>query len=700
MNVSDYSASLCPYIRQESSSTPPQNSEGQVPEQRPAVAFSISPQKVGTMRFVLYTVLSFALLAFSPTVSQSADKNIRLCVKSDAEFQKCGEFKDATKNSQYSLSCVRKTNTDDCIQAIASDYADFMTMDGGDIYKAGLSPFDLKPIMTEDYGKGEESETCYYAVAVVKKGSNFKFSDLKGKKSCHTGFDKAAGWIIPVGLLQTKGILSWEGPSNEPIERAVARLFVASCVPGVTTEPNLCSLCKGSGTSRCSRSDNEPYYNYNGAFLCVHEGAGEVAFVKHTTVPDELAGMYELLCPDNTRKPVSEYVHCNLARVPAHAVMTRSKGENLKTEEIVSFLTMAQEKFGSGQDSKGKFSLFSSHFGKDLLFKDSTKKLKRLPSKMDTTLYLGTNYLDAIQALRREESSPANDKVRWCTVGNEEKKKCDRWSSLSGGAIDCIASDNTEEGMIKILKGEADAMAVDGGYLYTAGQCGLVPVLAEYYKEGYSKQWSPSDEAAMYYAVAIVKRTSDITWKNLKGKKSCHTAVGRNAGWTVPMGLICNQTQNNSFAQFFSQSCAPGADPSSSLCELCIGSGLKKPDSKCQPNTDEPYYGYSGTLRCLVEVGDVAFAKETTIFQNTDGKNPASWAQNLKSRDFMLLCPDGTRANAEEYLKCHLARVPSHAVISPADKRDMVVQIVMNQQNFFQSAPSTNAHNVSRSTAC
>nr|XP_033814265.1 serotransferrin [Geotrypetes seraphini] len=628
---------------------------------------------MGTMRFVLYIVLIFALLAFSSSTSLSAGKNIRICVKSDVEFQKCGDIKDASKDLQCSFSCVKKTNTDDCIQAIASEQADIITVDSGDIYKASLFPFHLKPVMVEDYGTREESKTCYYAVAVVKKESNFKFSELKGRKTCHTGVNKAAGWIMPAGTLINKRQLKWEGPEYESLERAMAKFFMA-CVPG-SNEPNLCILCKGSGQNKCARSENEPYYNYKGAFRCLHEGVGEVAFIKHTTVPAELADSYELLCPDDTRKPVSDYKNCHLSKIPSHAVMASSKSENLKTEEIVACLTEAQEKLGS--------TLFSSPHGTDLIFKDCTTKLKALPRMMESALYLGSDYLAAIQALRRKENSPGNDKVNWCCVGNEEKKKCDVWSSVSGGTIDCTASDSTEECMTKILKREADAMTVDGGYLYTAGACGLVPVLAEYYKEDCNKRWSSSDETASYFAVAIVKRNSDITWNNLKGKKSCHTAVGRTVGWNVPFGLIYNQTQNCNFAQFFSQSCAPGADPSSSLCDLCIGSGLKKPDSKCQPNTDEPYYGYTGAIRCPERGGRCGLCKGSTIFQNTDGKNPASWAQDLKSEDFKLLCLDGTHANVKEFPKCHLARVSPHAVICSADKRDMVARIVLNQQSLF-----------------
>jgi len=95
---------------------------------------------------------------------------------------------------------------------------------------------------------------------------------------------------------------------------------------------NLCTACKGDCSS------NDQYYDYSGAFRCLVEGRGDVAFVKHTTVldystegtvdevfrvwADKKPEDYRLLCPIGGCKLVTEYEDCHLAVAPSHALVT------------------------------------------------------------------------------------------------------------------------------------------------------------------------------------------------------------------------------------------------------------------------------------------------------------------------------------------------------------------------------------------
>ena len=61
----------------------------------------------------------------------------------------------------------------------------------------------------------------------------------------------------------------------------------------------LCSLCSGSGSDKCARNKKEPYYSYKGAFKCLKDGKGDVAFIKAAILndlPTADKAKYKLLC--------------------------------------------------------------------------------------------------------------------------------------------------------------------------------------------------------------------------------------------------------------------------------------------------------------------------------------------------------------------------------------------------------------------
>ncbi|XP_068604665.1 serotransferrin-like [Brachionichthys hirsutus] len=617
-------------------------------------------------------LLLAALLTCLATVIAVPAARVKWCVKSQQENLKCMNL--AATHPVF--ACVVRQNTLECIIAIEAGEADAITLDGGDIYLAGLKNYDLQPIIAEDYGPS--SETCYYAVAVVKKNSNFNIRDLKGKKSCHTGLGKSAGWNIPVGTLLSLGLLEWSGTEDSPVSEAVQNYFLASCAPGAERGSKLCQLCKDD----CSRSQAETYYDYSGAFQCLKDGVGQVAFVKHLTVPENEKSDYELLCKDNTRAAIDDYERCHLAKVPAHAVVTRK--DQALADLIWTSLTSVQE--------SQLFSSVGYEPAKNLIFKDSTTKLVRLPSSMNTFLYLGAEYVSIIHSLKRERNpASASPAIKWCAVGSDEKTKCDEWSIFSAingaPAVECQTASTFEGCLGKIMRKDADAVAVDGGQVYTAGKCGLVPALVEQYDKG--KCGNSGESASSYYAVAVVKKSSKLTWEKLRGKKSCHTGIGRTAGWNVPMGIIHEELQHCNFSSFFSSGCAPGASPDSTFCKQCVGSDKSVGDeAKCKASAEERYYGYAGAFRCLLEdAGDVAFIKHTTVQENSGGNGPP-WASGANTADYELICPNKAPVEVSEYASCHLAVVPAHAVVTRPDIRDKVVNVLLDQQIKFGSDTS------------
>lgn len=158
------------------------------------------------------------------------------------------------------------------IEAIDKGNADIGFVDGAAAWLA-WEVYDLDVLAAETKSDGR---TYYNAAAWVRADSDMAaayldddpdtdpFALMEGKRSCHTGWLKSAGMLIPMGYLIGNGYAEVKGDDPTHIDSLEATVYE------FFSEDS--SIPRGS----------TPYSSYKGAMRCMMDGTGDIALVKDT----------------------------------------------------------------------------------------------------------------------------------------------------------------------------------------------------------------------------------------------------------------------------------------------------------------------------------------------------------------------------------------------------------------------------------
>ena len=526
------------------------------------------------------------------------------------------------------------------LEALRFGNADIAFMDGAAAW-VGWQQYGLDALAADQKSDGR---TFYNAHAVVLKDSEMAaaylddddstdpFALLAGKTSCHTGWLKSAGMLLPMGFLIGNGYANVIGDPNdiESLRSTVLNFFSED------------SSIPDSGT---------PYYSYSGAVKCLTEGAGDVAFAKDSTI-SSYCGNTDASENEEWCLPEDDYVLLpSYGAAPSHPVMYNP--ELLDAELIAS----VQDALVGMKDSEEGQSVLTNVLNTPSIVKTTAQEhlssygnlVKDLPGIQS---YFGEKYgiSDTVTPTVSNIRIAFEIKEDYTDVDLNPQLLADYVAEETGVEV-TLYPVSSEGAIIEALRfGHADIAFMDGGSAWMGWkEYGLAAMAAD----------MKSDGRTYYDAHAVVLNGSEMAnayldgddstdpFALLEGKTSCHTGWLKSAGMLLPMGYL------------ISEGYAPvvGSEDDIESLRSTIYSYFNEDASI--PDSGTPYASYSGAVRCLSEgVGDVAFVKDSTIASycgNEDATENEDWC--LDEDEYILLPSYGS--------------APSHPVMYNPDRVDI-----------------------------
>ncbi|XP_058064142.1 transferrin [Anopheles bellator] len=398
----------------------------------------------------LMVVAVILLAAIGDVEPAATGGRFRLCVAVD-HFEVCRRL---TSDSGLALDCVAGNDRLDCLRKVQSRDADFLAVDPEDVYVAlQMDNTDFGVFAEVRTLEEPAAEFRYEGIVLVRRADGFKsMADLRGKKSCHTGYGRNVGYKIPITKLRRLDVFKMPATNERhqsPVEHELAglsELFRSSCLVGRYSPDadfdrvlkkryaNLCALC--AQPDECAANDR--YSGYEGAIRCLVENGGDVAFTKTNFVrryfglplsPGGLAKPavnpaarpedYVFLCENGNTQPVTDQLNvCSWAQRPWPALM--GNGDLTGAGRMAELQAVLQAFYRHYTREPAGAVSAADREAAHLLGLDRRHLIvdqRRLvpPAEYLTRAY----YTDVI-----ERETPYDFRIRLCVVSEQERQKC------------------------------------------------------------------------------------------------------------------------------------------------------------------------------------------------------------------------------------------------------------------------------------
>ena len=547
----------------------------------------------------------------------------------DSNPQLFAEYLSEKLNYDVSLFSVDSEGA--MVEALRFGNADIALMDAGAAW-VGWQQYGLEVLAAD---LNVDGRTYYNANAWVKSDSEVAsahlddnpytdpFSLLSGKTSCHTGWLKSVGMLLPMGYLIGLGYANIIGDPNdvEAIRNTIHGFFDSN------------SSIPETGT---------PYYGYSGALKCLSEGKGDVAFLEENSVEilcnNEFSSLNQEWCLD-----IEEYIALPaFGKSPSHPVMYNP---NYLDSEITSKVTNVLVEMSSDPEASNILENILNTPG--FIATNTSVHLGSYSSLISNIPGISAYYEGKFSL--NTSVSPDIDKIKIAFDSGKMSDNADKNPELLADFlslklnidVEIFVVNSQNELLNSLADGHADIAIVNSELAWVGWKQYNLAVMAAVEMEDsrtYSDTlaWvnSNSSIAASHLDNDPLTNPFDL----LEGKTSCHSDSSDIESMMLPISYLSKnnyiQLNQSNNIDFLSEVIYSFFNSDSSI-----------------PNQNDTYFGDSGALRCLSEDrGDIVFLEENTVNMYCD---------NILISENMDWCLD-----IEEYTSLPaIAPIPSDSVI-------------------------------------